>query len=51
MCARDAMQEAVIAFIDQMKDGEQAAVVKFNDTNPLRRVGGRAFHRDRYGSG
>ena len=34
--ARDAMQEAVIAFIATMKDGELAAVVKFNDTNPLR---------------
>ena len=32
---RPQMEAAVIAFIDQMKDGEQAAVVKFNADNPL----------------
>ncbi len=32
---RPQMEAAVIAFIDQMKTGEQAAVVKFNADNPL----------------
>ena len=32
---RPQMEAAVIAFIDEMKDGEQAAVVKFNADNPL----------------
>ena len=30
------MESSVIAFIEEMNDGDQAAVVKFNDTNPLR---------------
>jgi Mg-chelatase subunit ChlD len=30
------MESSVIAFIGEMNDGDNAAVVKFNDTNPLR---------------
>jgi VWFA-related protein len=32
--ALTAMQDAVLAFIDSMADGDYAAIIKFNDTNP-----------------
>ncbi len=34
--ARAEMESSVIAFIGSMNDGDYAAVVKFNDTNPMR---------------
>ena len=34
--AEDAMEQAVIDFVAQMAVGDQAAVIKFNDTNPER---------------
>jgi hypothetical protein len=34
--AGDDMEQAVVDFIDSMNDGDYAAIVKFNDTNPSR---------------